>query len=385
MPSSLLIYNMLTNFLAQVHAVVPDAVQDTLLKTANNMKAVTDSAFQQMTPDKLSQELKEMDWNNVIQTVSTQAVNFVIRIVAAIAVFYIGKFIINRLHSLLRKILIRRDVDKSLSTFLLSFLKITLLFLLIVTVIGVLGIETSSFIAIFASAGVAIGMALSGTLQNFAGGVLILLLKPYKVGDYIMFGEFKGHVKEIQIFHTIITTYNNERIVIPNGGLSTGTINNFSAESHHRIEWRVSIAYGDDVNKAREVILSILKNDKRIVKKYFADDAPVQETAQQSEDEKKRKWWQRIFCSKKLKEKVETWNESQEAIIKQKMPKKDCTPYVAVEELGESSVILIVRAWAKTSDYWNVLYDTYEAIYKQLPLSGLHFPFPQMDVNLKKI
>ena len=386
MPSRLLIYTMLTNFLAQVQAVVPDAVQDTLLKTANNVKAVADSTLQQITPDRLSQELKNMDWNNVLQTLSTQAVNFVIRIVAAIAVFYIGKFIINRLHSLLRKILIRRDVDKSLSTFLLSFLKITLLFLLVVTVIGVLGIETSSFIAIFASAGVAIGMALSGTLQNFAGGVLILLLKPYKVGDYIMFGEFKGHVKEIQIFHTIITTYNNERIVIPNGGLSTGTINNFSAESYHRIEWRVSIAYGDDVSKAREVILAILKNDKRIVKKHFTEDAPAMDAAtQQSGEGKKRKWWQRVFFSKKLKDKVDTWNEQQQEIIKQRQPKKDCTPYVVVEELGESSVVLIVRAWAKNSDYWNVLYDIYEAIYKQLPLNGLHFPFPQMDVNLKKI
>ena len=306
---------MLTNFFVLVQTIVPTAVQDTLLKTANNVKAAADSTFQQMTPDKLSQELKEMDWNNVIQTVSTQAVNFDIRIVAAIAVFYIGKFIINRLHALLRKILIRRDVDKSLSTFLLSFLKITLLFLLIVTVIGVLGIETSSFIAIFASAGVAIGMALSGTLQNFAGGVLILLLKPYKVGDYIVFGEFKGHVKEIQIFHTIITTYNNERIIIPNGGLSTGTINNFTAENHHRIEWRVSIAYGDDVNKAREVILAILKNDKRIVKKHFAEDAPVQEAVQQT-SEKKRKWWQRIFC-KKIQEKVETLKEQEQEIIKQ--------------------------------------------------------------------
>ena len=214
---------------------VPAAVQDTILKVANNVKAATDSTLQVMTPEKISDELKNIEWAEVLQTVSTQAVNLGIRIVAAIAVFYIGKFIIKRVHSLLRKILIRRDVDKSLGTFLLSFLKITLMFLLIVTVIGVLGIETSSFIAIFASAGVAIGMALSGTLQNFAGGVLILLLKPYKVGDYIEFGEFKGHVKEIQIFHTIIITYNNERIVIPNGGLSTGTINNFSAESHHRI------------------------------------------------------------------------------------------------------------------------------------------------------
>lgn len=363
---------------------VPAAVQDTILKVANNVKAATDSTLQVMTPEKISDELKNIEWAEVLQTVSTQAVNLGIRIVAAIAVFYIGKFIIKRVHSLLRKILIRRDVDKSLGTFLLSFLKITLMFLLIVTVIGVLGIETSSFIAIFASAGVAIGMALSGTLQNFAGGVLILLLKPYKVGDYIEFGEFKGHVKEIQIFHTIIITYNNERIVIPNGGLSTGTINNFSAESHHRIEWRVSISYGDDVDVARRVILSILNNDKRIVKKFIAEEAHEQAVvASEEQSTKKRNWWQRIFCDKRLKTKVESWKAEQETELKKRIPRKDCTPYVAVETLGDSAVVLVVRAWSKNKDYWNVLYQTYESIYKELPKNGVHFPFPQMDVNIK--
>lgn len=363
---------------------VPAAVQDTILKVANNVKAATDSTLQVMTPEKISDELKNIEWAEVLQTVSTQAVNLGIRIVAAIAVFYIGKFIIKRVHSLLRKILIRRDVDKSLGTFLLSFLKITLMFLLIVTVIGVLGIETSSFIAIFASAGVAIGMALSGTLQNFAGGVLILLLKPYKVGDYIEFGEFKGHVKEIQIFHTIIITYNNERIVIPNGGLSTGTINNFSAESHHRIEWRVSISYGDDVDVARRVILSILNNDKRIVKKFIAEEAHEQAVVTSDEQStKKRNWLQRIFCGKRLKTKVESWKAEQETELKKRIPRKDCTPYVAVETLGDSAVVLVVRAWSKNKDYWNVLYQTYESIYKELPKNGVHFPFPQMDVNIK--
>ncbi len=363
---------------------VPAAVQDTILKVANNVKAATDSTLQVMTPEKISDELKNIEWAEVLQTVSTQAVNLGIRIVAAIAVFYIGKFIIKRVHSLLRKILIKRDVDKSLGTFLLSFLKITLMFLLIVTVIGVLGIETSSFIAIFASAGVAIGMALSGTLQNFAGGVLILLLKPYKVGDYIEFGEFKGHVKEIQIFHTIIITYNNERIVIPNGGLSTGTINNFSAESHHRIEWRVSISYGDDVDVARRVILSILNNDKRIVKKFIAEEAHEQAVVTSEEQStKKRNWWQRIFCGKRLKTKVESWKAEQETELKKRIPRKDCTPYVAVETLGDSAVVLVVRAWSKNKDYWNVLYQTYESIYKELPKNGVHFPFPQMDVNIK--
>ncbi|MBQ4366957.1 MAG: mechanosensitive ion channel, partial [Muribaculaceae bacterium] len=166
-----------------------------------------------------------MDWGGVITNLSNQIISLGLRIVAAIFIFYVGKFIINKIYSVVRAIMVAKNFDKSLITFLLSFIRITLLFLLIITVIGVLGIETSSFIAIFASAGVAIGLALSGTLQNFAGGVLILLIKPYKVGDFIEVGSYKGTVKEIQIFHTIITTINNERIIIPNGGLSTGTIN----------------------------------------------------------------------------------------------------------------------------------------------------------------
>ena len=132
------------------------------------------------------------------------------------------------------------------------------MFVLIITCIAILGIETSSFIAIFASAGVAIGMALSGTLQNFAGGVLILLLKPYKVGDFIVAEGFSGTVKEIQIFNYVIITPNNERVIIPNGGLSTNTINNYSGEKYRRLEWKVSISYGDSIDTAREVILGLI-------------------------------------------------------------------------------------------------------------------------------
>ena len=157
--------------------------------------------------------------------------------------------------------MLSRNVDRSLTTFLLSLFKITFFFILAIIVISILGIETSSFIAIFASAGIAVGMAFSGTLQNFAGGVLILLLKPYKVGDYIVFETHQGTVKEIQIFHTIITTYNNESIIIPNGGLSTGIINNYSREHARRLEWRVSISYGDDIDKARETILKIIDSN----------------------------------------------------------------------------------------------------------------------------
>ena len=266
-----------------------------------------------MTPGKIVDRFKYLDLGSLVTSLSSQLISLALRILAAILIFYIGKFIINKIYSVARAIMVRKGFERSLTSFLLSFIKITLLFLLIITVIGVLGIETSSFIAIFASAGVAIGMALSGTLQNFAGGVLILLLKPYKVGDYIEFGEFKGTVKEIQIFNTVINTYNNDRIVLPNGGLATSSIKNFSAETYHRVEWRVGITYGDNVDTARKVALDILAADPRIVH----TDADVKEEPEQNqetdaalEQEVAEPWWQRLFH--KHRKRVEQWNEAHE-------------------------------------------------------------------------
>ena len=174
--------------------------------------------------------LKSLSFDDLINKLAYDVAQFAIHLAIAIFVVYIGKFIIGKLYRLVHNVMVGRNVDKSLTTFVLSLVRIVLYFILIVTVIGILGIETSSFIAIFASAGVAIGMALSGTLQNFAGGVLILLLKPYRIGDYIEAQGYSGTVTEIQIFNTIISTADNKSIIIPNGGLSTGTINNWSRE-----------------------------------------------------------------------------------------------------------------------------------------------------------
>ena len=265
---------LLNKILMQIPVASPDTAAANKIKEATNVvTAHVDSLANQlhpdsiaaMTPDKIVDKFKYLDLGSLVTSLSSQLISLGLRILAAILIFYIGKFIINKIYSVVRAIMIRKDFDRSLISFLLSFIRITLLFLLIITVIGVLGIETSSFIAIFASAGVAIGMALSGTLQNFAGGVLILLLTPYKVGDYIEFGELKGTVREIQIFNTVINTYNNDRIVIPNGGLATGSLKNFSAEPYHRVEWRVGISYGDNVDTARKVALDILAADARIV------------------------------------------------------------------------------------------------------------------------
>lgn len=284
--------------------------------------------------------LKSLPADELVQKLASSVVSFAINLAVAVVVFYLGRLIINKLYRVISNICLKRDLDRSLVTFVLSFTRIVLYFILIVAVIGILGIETSSFIALFASAGVAIGMALSGTLQNFAGGVLILFLKPYKIGDYIEAQGYAGTVREIQIFHTIMTTADNKSIIIPNGGLSTGSINNWSREDYRRIDWLVGISYGDDVDRARTKILEMLAEDPRITDEYIPSSADL-------------------------------INKPEDRSAK-----------VVVAELADSSVQLKITAWAKTSDYWNVFYAINERIYKELPASaGVNFPFPQLQIH----
>ncbi len=382
---------LLNKLLLQLPVATPDTVAANKIQSmTNTVTSHVDSLAQQlhpdsiaaMTPDKIVDRFKYLDLGSLVTSLSSQLVSLGLRILAAIVIFYIGKFIINKIYSVVRALMVRKDFDRSLISFLLSFIRITLLFLLIITVIGVLGIETSSFIAIFASAGVAIGMALSGTLQNFAGGVLILLLKPYKVGDYIEFGDLKGTVREIQIFNTVINTYNNDRIVIPNGGLATSSLKNFSAEPYHRVEWRVGISYGDDVEVARKVALDILAADPRIVHTdadVKEDEQPV-EQPHEDQQEKPMPWWKRLFHWHRRH--AEELREEHEARLAALIPKPNYTPSVNVESLDDSQVTLIVRAWTEIANYWGVLYEVNEQIYKQFPQHGIHFPFPQMDVHV---
>ena len=366
------------------------------------MALITAPTANKEVADSISAEIKHtesvlssLSFDEIVQRLVDGAVDLGVRILIAVVVFYIGKLIINKIHTIIKAIMLKHNFDKSLTTFVLSVVKITLLFVLIVSIIGILGIETSSFIAIFASAGVAIGMALSGTLQNFAGGVLILFIKPYKIGDYIEFGSYQGTVKEIQIFNTILNTPDNKSIIIPNGGLSTGTINNYSKEEYRRVSWDISISYGDDVDVARKVALEILEADSRVVKKYREDDkemrqaaqelAPDNEEKEEKQDEKKEKksFFQRIFGRKpKLKDKVEKWKEEQAEKIKAKIPKVDCTPTVSLSALADSSIVVTIRAWTRSEFYWGVLYDVNEKIYKEFPKNGLSFPYPQMDIHV---
>ena len=225
------IFNSLQSLLAQTPEVpAPEEIAQTWQQ---KLSALSSLSFQQFMEQAISAIL-----------------HGAVKIAIALAVFFIGKWIINRIYHFISKAFIRRNVELSLRTFLLSLIRIILMLILIVIVIGILGINTSSFLAIFASAGLAIGMALSGTLQNFAGGVMILLFKPYKVGDFIEAQGYSGTVKEIQIFNTILNTPDNKTIIIPNGGLSTGSLNNYSKEGRRRVDWKIGIAYGDDFDTA---------------------------------------------------------------------------------------------------------------------------------------
>ncbi len=335
--------------------------------------------------------LRSLTFNEFIQKLANMVVTFTINLCIAIVVFFVGKFIIGKIYQVLTSVFVKRNLDKSLSTFILSLIRILLYFILIISVVGILGIETSSFLAIFASASVAIGLAFTGTLQNFAGGVLILLLKPYKVGDYIEVGSYAGTVKEIQIFNTIITTADNKSIIIPNGGLSTGSINNYSREKYRRIDWTIGISYGDDVETARRVILDLLLADERVVKQYVEDqeENEIKEAVTPTESEhpapKKRNIFYRMFHSKrrKLQDAIADADDKAEKKLSQMLqPKADRSPVVFVKELSDSSVTLTVRAWARNSDYWGVYFKMNELFYTTLPQNNIHFPFPQLDVHL---
>lgn len=367
--------------LLQVTPGAPDIVPDSIPSPAEELKL-----------------LKSMPFDDLVNNVVNSIVHFAIDLVIALIVFYAGKFIIKKIYNLTLTILVRRKVDRSLSTFILSLIRMVLYFILIVTVIGIIGIETSSFLALFASAGVAIGMALSGTLQNFAGGVLILLLKPYKIGDYIEAQGFAGTVTEIQIFSTIICTPDNKSIIIPNGGLSTGSINNWSREEHRRVEWTVSLSYGDDVDTARKAILDMFKHDERIISGHGVDTTPagaqaddqapaesdIDTLAEAQEPAPRKSLWQRLFHHAKRHAPTDTdiWVETEKMKARALKRDIDRRPAVTVGSLAASSIDLTVRAWVRSADFWSVYYDYNERFYKELPAAGLSFPFPQLDVHV---
>ncbi len=297
--------------------------------------------------------LTNTSMDEIIHTLTDWAVSFGGRLLAAVAVFIVGKFIIGKLTAAMKSSFEKRRLETSLASFIHSLVKISLLIVLLIIVVGILGVDTTSFLAIFATAGVAIGLALSGTLQNFAGGVLMLILKPYKVGDVIEAQGFTGIVKEIQIFHTILNTFDNKYIIIPNGPLSVGNINNYSKEMYRRVDMSFSIAYGSDLDLAKRVVLDMLKEDPRA-----------------------------LFNAKDM----ESWEEQYKREAIESMPENAplCSPVALLGSMNDSSISLVVRCWVKGSDYFGLLGNISERVYKEFGGHGLEFPFPQMDVTIKQ-
>ncbi len=250
------------------------------------------------------------------------------KLAGAILALIIGLWLASMITGGLSRRMEKSEVDPSLRPFLKSLVSTLLKVLVVVSVLGMVGIQMTSFIAILGAAGLAVGMALSGTLQNFAGGVMILIFKPFKVGDFIEAQGYAGTVNAIQIFNTILKTPDNKTIIIPNGGLSTASMVNYSTEPTRRVDWTFGIAYGDDIDKAKEVLRSLLATNESVL--------------------------------------------------------KDPAPFVELGELADSSVNFTVRAWVNAADYWTVHFYMLDMVYRRFAEEGLNIPFPQMDVHVVK-
>lgn len=269
-----------------------------------------------------------MNTEEMFEQITQMSLLYGPKLIGAILVWVIGGWLIKLIGKVVKSTLTKGGTDPSLMPFLTGIVNGLLKVMLVITALGMLGIEMTSFIAILGAAGLAVGLAMSGTLQNFAGGVMLLIFKPFKVGDVIDAQGYIGTVSQIQIFNTILKTPDNKTIIIPNGGLSTSSMVNFSTEAKRRVDWTIGVGYGDDLDKAREVIKRLCDEDERIL--------------------------------------------------------KDPEVFIAVSALADSSVNFAVRAWVNAPDYWGVYFEMNEKVYKTFAKEGLNIPFPQMDVHLHK-
>jgi len=275
-------------------------------------------------PDFSWDGIKEFLTNSGID--SSTIVDFGLNLLIAILIFYIGRLIISFIVRGLRKIMQRHEVDKTLETFVCNLVRMVLLIVVIIAAIGALGIQTTSFIAIFGAAGLAVGLALQGSLSNFAAGVLIVLFRPYRVGDFVEAAGIAGAVEQVQILTTILRTGDNKQIIVPNSQIMDSIITNYSAMDTRRVDMVIGVGYDDDLDKVHKTLRELVDADSRIL--------------------------------------------------------KDPEVKIAVSELADSSVNFVVRPWVNSADYWGVMFDLTEAIKKRFDQEGISFPFPQQDVHI---
>ena len=304
---------MLNVFLQSDAAVVENLIVPDSIQKARFAEALTRLADEEFVRGIGGEMLNWLVWTGI-------------KFLISLAIYYIGRWLLGKLVRIIDAVMNRREVEVSLHSFILTAIKTLGYVLLVLIIVSVLGFNSSSFIAVLASMGLAIGMALSGTLQNFAGGVMILVLRPYRVGDYIEAQGVSGTVSSISLFNTVIHTTDKKTIYIPNNAISTSIINNYSTSTTRRCSWKISVSYGDNYDTIREAMYAIIHRDGRAL------ETPA--------------------------------------------------PYVRIDVLADSAVIIEARAWVLNSEYWDFYDAITEAFYKELPQHGANFPFPQLDVHL---
>lgn len=303
---------------------------------SDSIRAVTENIIKQATTD------PESFWHGVLDS----AIHFGLKVLVAFVIYLIGAWLIKRVKRLLVRVFERRHTERTLATFISSLVSITLTVLLVLATIGTLGVDTTSFAALLTAGGMAIGMALSGTVQNFAGGIMLLIFRPFKAGDFVTASGVSGTVMEVTIVSTKVLTPDNRVVVLPNGALFSSNIENVSAQPLRRVNWTVSVEYGSDAEKCMEAIQEIVRSDKRIL--TSADQRPK--------------------------------TNSRSAVNTDGLPIPD--PFVALASLNENDISFVVRAWVHKEDYWDVFYDLNLRFYTELPQRGFGFAYPHMDVNI---
>jgi small conductance mechanosensitive channel len=282
----------------------------------------------------VAEKIATTPFSELLAIVGDKAISFGLKVLVALALYFVGGWLIRKIKRMLQRVFTKHDfLEPAIESFILSIAGITMWIILILAIVGTLGIETTSFAALLAGGGMAIGLALNGTVQNFAGGIMILIFRPFKAGDFIEMQGFTGTVTEVTITSTKLTTTDNRVIIIPNGAISNGTINNYSHMPLRRLDLTVDVEYGASVDSVCELLHKLINEDGRVL------------TAETS-------------------------------------GKAD--PFVALSAMKESSIQFVVRVWVKAEDYWDINFDLLKNIYTELPKNGINFPYPKLDVNIIK-
>lgn len=316
------------------------------INPADSLKQVTEAMLTQLQQD------PETFWHTAINNM----IAFGLKVLAALLIYIVGSWLIGKIKKILQRAFTRRNTEQTIASFATSAVTISLTVMLVIITVSTLGVDTTSLAALLAAGGMAIGMALSGTVQNFAGGIMLLVFKPFKAGDWIEAQGIAGTVMEVNITATKILTVDNRVIILPNGSLSNGTIDNFSARPLRRIEWIVSVAYGSDAEAFRKTIFSLLADDKRVLQA----DTDVN------------------ILYKEFTEK-----DYQLTTVGYKMPSIPA-PAVFLKSLNNNDISFTIRAWVRGKDYWDVYFKMYEVFYTELPKNGFEFAYPHVDVTMLK-